>query len=110
LAVAVALTVGSSRSAVRGWRLSLVGVAATERKAGRVLEKVSATNPNHFTRAQAAEGLEDFRHEGTQFLDAVRARHYHNNPQAQFGEILLKLEILIDGQEGVKTLGCSEAQ
>jgi hypothetical protein len=63
------------------------------------------TNGDDVTALHGPKGVENFRHEGTQFLHTVRAGHGYHDGQAARAQVLLKREVPIDREKRLEVLG-----
>lgn len=61
-----------------------------------------ATNADEFASRHAIEGVKNLRNERPQFLDTISLGEHDDHADTGRAEVLLKLEILVDGEQSCK--------
>ena len=74
------------------------------------LRAMSDTNRNDLTRFDRTQRAEDLWNKRAKFLDTVRSRRHYDNSDARRAQVLLKRQVLIDGEKHLEAIGDHEPQ
>lgn len=62
-------------------------------------KRLLGADTNDLPRLHAAQGVQDPGNQGTELLETIGARDDHNNRNARGRDVLLKRNVLVDGEE-----------